>query len=131
MTHALRCYRCGQSLAALSLPLSRRDECPQCRVELQVCRMCENYSPGLPDACIEDDAPEVREKDRANFCDYFRPSTNAYSSTEHDAERAARESLGMLFGDDSAAEAEASGDSQSSAASADEAACRAAALFKE
>ena len=34
-------------------------------------------------------------------------------------------------GDDSAAEAEASGDSQSSAASADEAACRAAALFKE
>ena len=88
MTDALRCYRCGQSLAALSLPLSRRDECPQCGCELQVCRMCEYYDPRLPNACAEDDALEVKDKTRANFCDYFKPSSNAYAPAELDAEAA-------------------------------------------
>jgi len=98
MSHELKCYRCGQALAALSLPLSRRDECPQCRVELHVCRMCEFYAPGRPDDCAEDDALEVTEKTRANFCDYFKPTANAYAPGEMEAEQAARSRLEELFG---------------------------------
>ncbi len=131
MTHALRCFRCGQSLAALLLPLSRRDECPQCRVELHVCRMCEYYAPGMPDDCAEDDALEVTEKARANFCDYFKPSSTAYSPAELDAELAARAGLRALFADDAAAEGGTPGDSPDSVAAADEAAHRAEALFKQ
>src|SRR5690606_39282520 len=41
----LLCWRCGESLAELTLPLSRRDECPKCRAELHVCRMCVHYAP--------------------------------------------------------------------------------------
>jgi hypothetical protein len=59
--------------------------------------MCHFYNPHLPDACAEDDALQVKEKARANFCDYFKPSDNVYSSTEMDADLAARESLGALF----------------------------------
>ena len=43
MAHELRCCRCGESLATLSLPLARLDECPKCHVHLHVCRMCERY----------------------------------------------------------------------------------------
>ena len=125
MDHGLRCYRCGQSLAELLLPLSRRDECPQCTIDLHVCRMCQYYDPGVPDACIEDDALEVTDKARANFCDYFKPSNDAYSPVEFDAEVAARASLGALFGDETAPEASAS------AATEDPIASAADALFKK
>ena len=67
MAHDLRCYRCGASLAALTLPLARLDECPQCRVHLHACRMCERYAPRKPKGCSEDDAIEVRDKKAANF----------------------------------------------------------------
>ena len=40
MSHNLACFRCGASLAALSLPLSRRDQCPDCSADLHVCKMC-------------------------------------------------------------------------------------------
>ena len=125
MDHGLRCYRCGHSVADLLLPLSRRDECPQCTIELHVCRMCQYYDPGVPDACTEDDALQVTDKARANFCDYFKPSNDVYSPVELDAELAARASLGALFGDDTAPDASASAEPEDSIASA------ADALFKK
>lgn len=97
MAHDLRCYRCGESLAALSLPLTRLDECPKCRIQLHVCRMCERFAPRLPKGCIEEDAPDVRDKKAANFCDYFRPSARAYDPAEQTAEQAARAQLDALF----------------------------------
>jgi hypothetical protein len=97
MPHDLRCYRCGASLAELSLPLGRLDECPQCRVQVHVCRMCQRYAPSKPKGCIEDDAPEVRDKKAANFCDYFKPSARAYDPSEQTAEQASKTALDALF----------------------------------
>ena len=96
----LACYRCGQSLAALSLPLSRLDLCPGCGVELHVCRMCTYYAPSAPDACLEEDAPTFRTKTAANFCDYFRPNPEAFDGAEKRAEDQARRQLDSLFGND-------------------------------
>ena len=94
---ALRCHHCGESLAALSLPLTRLDECPKCRAQLHVCKMCERFSTRLPKGCTEEDAPDVRDKKAANFCDYFRPSANAYDAAGQKAEAAARSALDSLF----------------------------------
>ena len=94
----LSCYRCGSSLEALSLPLARLDLCPGCGVELHVCRMCRHYAPSLPDACDEEDAPEVRNKTAANFCDYFKPSPTVFDGREQRAEKKARAELDALFG---------------------------------
>ncbi|MGD8339876.1 MAG: hypothetical protein PVH89_03790 [Gammaproteobacteria bacterium] len=96
----LACYRCGESLAALSLPLSRLDLCPGCGVELHVCRMCTQYAPSAPDSCLEEDAPEFRNKTAANFCDYFRPNPEAFNGSEKRAEDCARAQLDSLFGSD-------------------------------
>ena len=96
---ALSCYRCGCSLEALSLPLARLDLCPACGVELHVCRMCRQYAPTAPDACLEEDAPEVRTKTAANFCDYFDPDPDAFDGRERHAEARARSQLDALFGE--------------------------------
>ena len=66
MLEKLLCYRCGTSLEALSLPLSRYDECPSCTVQLQVCRMCQFYDSDVPRKCREEDAEEVADTNAAN-----------------------------------------------------------------
>ena len=96
----IHCYRCGTSLAALTLPLARLDECPKCSVQVHVCRMCLYYDPAVPDQCREDDAEAVKEKERANFCDYFKPRDDAFTGTELAAEQQAKSELSALFGDD-------------------------------
>ena len=93
----LCCYRCGAELAALTLPLGRRDECPKCRAELHVCRMCVNFDRRRPKGCREDDAEEVRNKESANFCDYFKPSDTAFDPAGRDAAAAAKAALDDLF----------------------------------
>ena len=93
----LRCYRCGNDLVSLTLPFARLDECPQCRVHLHVCRMCMRFAPRRPTGCSEGDAPEVRDKASANFCDYFKPSAGAFDGAAQAAEARARTELDALF----------------------------------
>lgn len=99
MTHTISCYRCGASLQALSLPLSRQDECPDCGNYLHVCRMCVNFDPHVPRQCREDGAEDVKEKERPNFCDWFKPSESAFDAKRKDDEDQARAALDALFDD--------------------------------
>lgn len=99
MAHNIRCYRCGESLAALSLPLSRQDECPGCGNYLHVCKMCLYFDPKVPRQCREDGAEEVRDKDRLNFCDWFKPSESTFDARRKAEEDEARAALEALFGD--------------------------------
>lgn len=98
MTHDLVCWKCGAALTQLSLPLLRRDECPRCRAELHVCRMCLEYDPQVAKHCREPTAEEVSNKIGANFCDFFRPRSNAYVAADTSAAEKARLDLERLFG---------------------------------
>jgi hypothetical protein len=60
--------------------------------------MCTHYAPRLPTGCDEQDAPEVRDKASANFCDYFKPSVTAFDATQGAADTRARAELDALFG---------------------------------
>jgi hypothetical protein len=95
---ALVCWKCGASLAELTLPLRRLEECPQCHAELHVCKLCEWYSLSVAKQCRETVAEEVKDKERANFCDYFKPRENAYSAKSTDAAVRAQAELDALFG---------------------------------
>ena len=99
MSHNISCYRCGAPLAAMSLPLSRQDECPECNVYLHVCRMCIHFDRAVPRQCREDGADDVTEKDRVNFCDWFSPSSSAFDPTQKNQADSAKQSLDTLFGD--------------------------------
>jgi hypothetical protein len=94
------CYRCGASLAALTPPIGRHDECPSCYVQVHVCRMCIHFDSSVPKQCCEDDAEEVFEKERANFCDWYEASINAFVAGSMAAEQQAKSSLDALFSGD-------------------------------
>lgn len=99
MAHNISCYRCGASLAALSLPFSRQDECPGCGNYLHVCKMCTHFDAAAARQCREDGADDVTEKDRLNFCDWFVPSDAAFDAKRKDEEDQAKSALDALFDD--------------------------------
>jgi len=111
----LRCYRCGTELAALTPPLSRRDTCPGCRADLRVCLMCTAYDATAVRQCTEDDAEDVHDKSRANYCDYFVPNPAAYTPGKMTAQDRAEAALAALF-DGAGDAAAAAADSDDSAA---------------
>ena len=100
MSHKIACYRCGAALAALSLPLSRQDQCPECSADLHVCKLCLYFDRTVPRQCREDGAEDVTEKERSNFCDWFKPSEAAFDPNRKAEADAAKEALAGLFGDD-------------------------------
>jgi hypothetical protein len=59
--------------STISERLGRRETCPKCDADLHTCRNCRFYSPSAHNECAETQAEWVREKDRANYCDYFEP----------------------------------------------------------
>jgi hypothetical protein len=98
MAHDLVCWKCGAALAALSLPLRRLDECPQCRAELHACRMCVDYDRRVAKHCREPTAEEVRDKEHANFCDHWKPRPGAYEAPDQRAIDHSLSELEKLFG---------------------------------
>jgi len=94
----LVCWKCGASLAEVTLPLRRLEECRTCGAELHVCRLCEWYCVTVAKQCREPIAEEVKDKERANFCDYFKPRPGAYSRADVSASDKARSDLDALFG---------------------------------
>lgn len=93
----LVCWKCGASLADYTLPLRRLEECRTCGAELHVCKLCEWYSISVAKHCRETVAEEVKDKERANFCDYFKPREDAYSAAPVDAGAKAKAELESLF----------------------------------
>lgn len=98
MSHALVCWKCGASLAALTLPLRRLEVCKSCNAELHVCRLCVEYDTAYAKHCREPTAEEVRDKERANFCDFFKPRPGAHSAPNEGELKQARSALDALFG---------------------------------
>lgn len=66
----MNCNKCGTPIE--TDVISFRDECPVCHQDLHVCLNCIFYDTGKSNSCREDKADFVKEKDRANFCEYFR-----------------------------------------------------------
>jgi len=90
------CWKCGASLADLSPPFSRTEECRACRAQLHVCRMCRFFDARRTRGCLEPVAEEVVDRTRANFCGYFQPRGGAWQPAGGGAAEA-RAALDALF----------------------------------
>ena len=99
MQHGLICWKCGASLEALTLPLSRLDVCKACGAELHTCKLCVDYDTSKAKHCREPIAEEVRDKEHANFCDYFKPRPGAWQPPDQKERDRANAGLQALFGD--------------------------------
>ncbi len=103
MSDSLNCWKCGHALDDMPRHLRRRDECPACSADLHVCRMCEFYDTSVAKSCREPVAEEVTDKERANFCDYFRGRPGVHAAGGVGEAQAARAQLEAMFGVDSEA----------------------------
>ena len=86
------CWNCGKSLSALDY--GRGDSCPQCGRDTRACKACQFYEKGSNNDCREPQADRVVDKERANFCDYFKPSQKeGQSAPSRDSLKAAAAAL--------------------------------------
>ena len=66
--------------------------------------MCRKFDPAVPRQCREDDAEDVVDKEKANFCEWFDPSEFAFDPALKSEADAAQQALESLFsGDDASA----------------------------
>ena len=101
------CWKCKKEIS-IEKPV-RGDECPLCHADLHVCRACDFYESGAHNDCRESSANMVIDKERSNFCDYFRVvlrqaqgpqgAQGPLGAQGGDKAAAARNAFNALFGD--------------------------------
>lgn len=77
--------------------IGRRDECPFCRQDLHCCLNCRFFDPTASKQCRESAAELVKDKDRANYCDYFVFGESRTAEAQSGEVEDARKALGDLF----------------------------------
>lgn len=93
MSIALKCFSCGKE-TVFADRVGRRDECTHCGCDSHVCKNCDFYDEKAYNECRETSADVIREKERANFCDYFKPGTGGAGAVDKAAAlKAAAEAL--------------------------------------
>lgn len=93
----MRCFACDAEVALASGErVGFRDACEGCGADLHVCRNCALHDPSAYNECRESSAERVRDRDRANRCDYFQPGDAAGGGPGLARERA-RADLDALF----------------------------------
>ncbi len=66
-----RCASCKKEVTVEG-KVGRRDTCPHCGSDLHSCLNCGFYDEGAYNQCRETEAERVTDKEKSNFCDFFR-----------------------------------------------------------
>ncbi len=91
------CWKCKREIN-IDKP-ARSDECPLCSADLHVCAACDFFEKGMHNDCRESSAEYIADKEKANFCDYFRVSKKSAGNASSSASAAAKNAFNALFGD--------------------------------
>lgn len=93
------CARCKKEIAVVE-KVGRGDTCKNCGAWLHSCVNCRFYNPGKHNDCNEPQAEYARDKEAANFCDYFvfKESKPGESASIEDKKKSARDAFNKLFG---------------------------------
>lgn len=91
-----QCYRCDTDQGVIER-VGRRDTCLSCGTDLHCCYNCEFYDLSFHNQCRESQAERQVDKDRSNFCDYFRFRSTQVGQRQSSASETARTSLDTLF----------------------------------
>lgn len=74
----IRCYKCQTVLdLTTESKVSRQEECPKCFANIHCCKMCFFYEPKSYNECKEPVAQRIVEKEKNNFCEFFKLATTS------------------------------------------------------
>ena len=74
-----------------------RAECDKCAADLHACLSCRFYDRYAENECKETEADPVKNKDRSNLCEYFKPMSTQGAAAEDDKVAEAKRKLEALF----------------------------------
>ena len=74
------CWNCNEPIAPNNF--HRLDSCEKCGKDTHVCKNCEHYDRTMNNECRESSADRNVEKEKSNFCDFFKPSDRAGGSAK-------------------------------------------------
>ena len=74
----MQCYNC-QTTIELERKPGRNETCPKCTSYLHCCHNCRFYDPPAHNQCREPQADWVKDKEMANFCDFFEAASEITS----------------------------------------------------
>jgi hypothetical protein len=73
----IKCFRCQKVLILdLKQSIGRRDSCPSCMADIHCCKMCIHWDVNSYNECRESMAERQVEKEKSNFCDYYKLSSS-------------------------------------------------------
>ena len=79
----MQCHSCRTEIPlAAGESVGFRDACDRCQADLHSCLNCAHHDPAAYNECRESSAERVLDQDRANRCEYFRPSERASAASE-------------------------------------------------
>ena len=80
----LTCYACGNQWSHEG-KVFKTDTCPACDADARCCKMCVFYDKTAYNECRESQAERITDKEKANYCDYFRPGGEGGTKDEKQA----------------------------------------------
>ena len=89
------CHACNKELSD-DLKVGRKDECHFCGADLRCCLNCVFFDRAISKQCRETVTELVRDKEKANFCDYFVFAENSIAAPNAGS-ALVRKALGDLF----------------------------------
>ena len=93
----MRCAACNAGIAlAAGERVGFRDTCERCEADLHACSNCAHHDPSAYNESRESNAERVDDRERANRCDWFRP-TDAEGGEASSPYATHRDALDALF----------------------------------
>ena len=80
----ITCYSCSKETDFPEGKLGRLDSCDHCNAYLHCCMMCSFYDKSSYNECKEPMADRITEKEKSNYCDYFKVNTGVSANNEKD-----------------------------------------------
>jgi len=91
----VNCWKCGREIE-IKERVGFREHCPGCDRALHACANCQFHDAAYNNQCREAQAERVVDKERANFCEFFAPSS-ATKAKISSPEAGVRARLDQLF----------------------------------
>jgi hypothetical protein len=93
------CWKCGATIeiTVAANRVGKSDTCPACDYDLHSCLNCRFYDAAKHNQCAETQAEWVRDKEAANYCDYFSPNTSPRAGSGPSKAGDAKKKFDSLF----------------------------------
>lgn len=80
----IQCFSCHKKIELnVTETIGRKEVCPYCYSDIHSCKFCSFYDTSSYNECREPMADRITEKEKANFCDYFKINLGANDIKEN------------------------------------------------